>query len=228
MQFCKRFVLFCILILIARTGWSQEFKLLTPPILDLGRVPADTIVSGVIRFVNDGDKPLRIKKIQTSCGCTVVKPKKLVFAPKETGELPIQFDTRGYSGVTRKTITIYLEEGNPSRIRVVLQSYVIPKIEVEPRFLKFQNISVNMEPVEKTFEVRNNTKYGVKATIKVNSQKNITIEPSEVFLKPKSSQTILVSYKPLKKGRDDTAVLIEINSPFKIIKRIPVFINVIE
>ena len=41
------------------------------------------------RFRNDSDRPVRIRGVKSSCGCTVVKPEKDVYAPGESGVLPV-------------------------------------------------------------------------------------------------------------------------------------------
>lgn len=207
---------------------AQQLKLLTPPILDLGTVPSDTIAEGRIRFVNDGNEPMTIKKVQTSCGCTVANLSKLTYAPGEEGNLPVQFNTKGYSGMTRKTVTIYLEKGQPKSVRVVLQTKVTPKIEVEPEFVNFQHVKLNAGKIKKSFKVTNNTKHSVKIKIGTNKKSNFLVEPLEFSIDAGKKQIIHISYKPTKPGRDDSAVLLRVFEPFRKIKRVPVFVNVLK
>jgi hypothetical protein len=208
--------------------WSQEFKLLTPPILDLGEVPADTIASGKILFSNIGDKSLTIDRVQTSCGCTVVSLDKLTYLPGEEGELPVQFNTKGYSGLTRKTVTFFLKEGNPSSVRIVLQAKVTPQVEIIPQFINFQQVKFSDQVTKLSFEIKNNTDKVIEAAIGKNQKKSINVQPNVFSINPNSTQQVWVSFKPTKSGRDDSAVLVEIRQPFTMLKRIPVFVNVLE
>lgn len=206
--------------------WSQKLELLTPPILNLGTVPSDTIATGTIKFSNAGDKMMKIKKVQTSCGCTVAKLKKEVYEPGEAGEVQVQFNTRGYSGVVRKNITFYLEEGHPNSIRVIMQARVVPKIEVEPRFIDFQKITFSGSPVRRTCLVRNNMKKNlVVKKIKLNNS-YVKVSPGHFKLAPGESQVLDVSYKPHKVGRDDSLIILEIEAPPHMQTRIPIFVNV--
>ena len=41
------------------------------------------------RFRNTGDRPVTIFSTSASCGCTIPAPAKSVYAPGESGELPV-------------------------------------------------------------------------------------------------------------------------------------------
>ncbi|GAB4363877.1 MAG: DUF1573 domain-containing protein [Calditrichia bacterium] len=220
-------VVILIVLLLPLLLFSQELKLLTPSVLDLGTVPSDTVASGVIRFQNVGEKPLTISKVETSCGCTMAGMDKMTYDPGEEGQIRIDFNTKGYSGVVRKTATIHLEEGNPSRIRVVIQARVTPKIELEPRFIDFQQIALSQSVVAKSFLIRNNMKKElVIENLKVNND-HLLVEPKRFRIPPGGTQNVIVKYKPYKMGRDDTVILLEIKEPSEIQQRLPVFVNVL-
>jgi hypothetical protein len=217
-----------ILFLLPVSIFAQDFKLLTPAILNLGDVPSDTLALGEIRFMNNGSKPMSIKRVETSCGCTVANLDKLTYNPGEEGIIPVHFNTKGYSGLTRKTVTIYLEKGTPSSIRIVLQVKVTPKMEITPQFINFQQVNLNSKIIKRSFEIKNNTKSIIEATIGKIPQENIDIEPKKFSIQPNGIQKIDITYNPEKLGRDDSAVLVQVQQPFKMLKRIPVFVNVQE
>ena len=110
-----KFVITSLIILsFTLSGLSQELELLTPQVMDMGIVTQDSVVHSVIQFRNSGELPLKIKRVQTSCGCTAAELNQLDYQPGESGEIEIQFNTKGFSGVVRKYITISLEDGSPS------------------------------------------------------------------------------------------------------------------
>ncbi len=74
--------------------------------INFGDAEDNKIVDMEFKFVNAGDDTLIIKNVQSSCGCTVVKPEKNEYKPGEKGVLPVKFNTQGYSGTVTKTITI--------------------------------------------------------------------------------------------------------------------------
>jgi len=215
------------LIVLPGLVFSQDFKLLSPPIIDLGTVPSDTIVTGVIKFTNVGKAPIKIKKVKTSCGCTVAKLTKLTYQPGEVGEISIKFNTRGFSGMARKSITIFLEKGTPSSIRVILQTKVTPKIAIVPRYVDFRNISLNETVVRRSFTVKNNThKPVVLKSVKIDNP-NLAIEPEQFILPPDSSIKVWVDFNVQKVGRDDTVIVLGFSEPADMLIRVPVFVSVV-
>lgn len=223
----KRVAFLMIFLVLPALVFSQEFKLLSPPIIDLGTVPSDTIVSGVIKFTNVGKAPLKIKKVKTSCGCTVAKLTKLIYQPGEIGEITIKFNTRGFSGTARKNITVFLEKGSPSSVRVVLQAKVIPKIAIVPRYVDFRNINLSETVVRRSFTVKNNThKPIVLKSVKIDNP-NLAIEPDHFILPPDSSLKVWVDYNVQKVGRDDTVIVLGFAEPADMLIRVPVFVSVV-
>lgn len=76
------------------------------PSFDFGTITQGEAVQYVYKFTNTGDKPLIISKAKGSCGCTVpVWPKKPI-APGETGELKVEFNSKGKMGKQHKSITV--------------------------------------------------------------------------------------------------------------------------
>jgi hypothetical protein len=74
---------------------------------DFGRLKAGDVVTKVFKFTNTGDAPLIISNATSSCGCTVPDyPKDTPIAPGESGEMKVQFNSRGTSGQQNKVVRI--------------------------------------------------------------------------------------------------------------------------
>jgi mono/diheme cytochrome c family protein len=85
-----------------------------PPILhvdqpthNLGVVPTDSKVQHTFYLYNMGGKPLRIHKVDTSCGCTATQLPKQVLAPGDHVPLNVTLDTSIKLGDVKKTIQVY-------------------------------------------------------------------------------------------------------------------------
>ena len=104
MRISKNIIISAVLFILSVNLWSNNFKLLTPEVLDLGEISEDKISEGIIRFKNVGDTPMKIERVRASCGCTVVDLNKLEYSPGEEGEIRVQLNTKGFSGTTRKSI----------------------------------------------------------------------------------------------------------------------------
>ncbi|MCX6229164.1 MAG: DUF1573 domain-containing protein [Bacteroidia bacterium] len=55
---------------------------------------------------NKGKKPLIIRSITASCGCTTAKPSSNVLAPGSTTDLKVTFDSQGKLGIQNKVLTV--------------------------------------------------------------------------------------------------------------------------
>lgn len=84
------------------------------------------------RFRNDGNQPVRIRGVKSSCGCTVVKPEKDVYAPGESGVLPVSHKPKPGSVPRRYRIAVVTDEEGPSYdLSLVVLSE--PRLTVEGR-----------------------------------------------------------------------------------------------
>ena len=211
---------------ILYNGLTQEFKLLSSSILDLGTVLEDSIVTGEIRFINSGNLPMKIGRIQTSCGCTVAQLEKLEYEPNQEGEIKVQFNTKGYSGLSRKSVNIYIEEGTPSSVRVTLQTIVKQQLEIKPAYIDLQDITLKDSSCKRSLVITNNYNQALIVKNVKGNVKSLTIKPNQFVLTPDSSKTLDILYQPVNEGRHDGYIEIEIDKPVQKLKRIPVFVKV--
>ena len=70
-----------------------------------GKVASGEEMVHAFKFTNDGESPLIITDVQTSCGCTVPEWPKEPIAPGDGGEILVKFSST-FVGPTRKAITI--------------------------------------------------------------------------------------------------------------------------
>jgi len=73
---------------------------------DFGEITAGEKVIHTFIFKNTGDTPLIISNAKGSCGCTVPFWPKEPIAPGESGEIEVQFDSKGKKGKQSKRVTI--------------------------------------------------------------------------------------------------------------------------
>lgn len=77
----------------------------------------DTINQGDVveysfKFKNVGERPLAIKDVRGSCGCTIASYSFLDIAANEESEIKARFDSKGKKGPQFTTITVY-SNANP-------------------------------------------------------------------------------------------------------------------
>ncbi len=96
---------------------------------DFGKIKQGEVLTHVFVFQNVGDETLKIKRVQSSCGCTAALITKKEVAPGEKGEVKVTFNSRGFRGKVNKYI--YVETNDPAQSSKRLS--VSANIEVPPQ-----------------------------------------------------------------------------------------------
>jgi len=73
---------------------------------NFGTLKAGEIVSFSFIFENNGIKPLRIKKAETSCGCMTAKAEEIEIFPGEKSTVEVILNTSGGWGNLLKTVEV--------------------------------------------------------------------------------------------------------------------------
>ncbi len=73
---------------------------------DFGTIDEGEKVSHTYKFTNTGTEPLIIKDAKGSCGCTVPSWPKDPVLPGATGEMLVEFNSKGKAGSQNKRVTI--------------------------------------------------------------------------------------------------------------------------
>jgi len=96
---------------------------------NFGKIKQGKILTHIFVFKNEGDVPLNINKVSSSCGCAAVLVSKKKVDPGEKGELKVTFNTRGYAGKVTKYIYV---ESNDS-VQKKKQLDITAEIDVPPQ-----------------------------------------------------------------------------------------------
>ncbi|SDR81153.1 Protein of unknown function [Polaribacter sp. KT25b] len=94
-----------VLFLISFSINAQEFKF-EKETINYGKINKGADGERIFTFTNIGDQPIIIKRIQSSCGCTVPKKPEKPIMPGEKGEIKVSYDTKRVGGFS-KSITIF-------------------------------------------------------------------------------------------------------------------------
>lgn len=73
---------------------------------DFGTVKEGELVRHTYKFKNTGSEPLVISTAKGSCGCTVPKWPSEPIPPGGTGQIDVQFDSKGKPGKQTKRVTV--------------------------------------------------------------------------------------------------------------------------
>ena len=90
---------------------------------DFGKVKEGTKLRYPFKLKNTGDQPLLIAKTDVSCGCTVTDFSKAPILPGADGEITVQFNTSGKSGVQKKNIIVHTN-AQPEAVSISIEANV--------------------------------------------------------------------------------------------------------
>ena len=83
------------------------FALLDSASFDFGTIQEGAVVEHNFKFKNEGEYPLILSNISSSCGCTTPEWPKEPIGPNETSSIKVRFDSKNKVGPQVKTITVY-------------------------------------------------------------------------------------------------------------------------
>ncbi len=107
----------------------------------------DSVVEGAVivhefQIENNGDDMLKIKKIETSCGCTTAEYSAEI-EPQSTGRVVVRADTDGYGGAKfHQIITVHTDHPIFEKLVLEMVGQVEKFADVSPRSLMMKG-SVN-------------------------------------------------------------------------------------
>lgn len=95
---------------------------------DFGDIPQNKKATYEFEFTNAGKTDLKIRKIKSTCGCTVVQPKDKTLGPGESSSLKATFTPGNRKGIQNKIITIITNDPYQSVKRLYLKANVDPSL----------------------------------------------------------------------------------------------------
>ncbi len=130
------FILFLFVLTFASGCSMSKKSKLSPEVLknngqtdsyekDFGVVKEGENLKHSFLVLNDSDKVLKIKSVDSSCGCTVSEVDRKDVAPKESFTLNVEFKTKGYSGEVQQFVYLYTDNIENSLIRFIIKAKVV-------------------------------------------------------------------------------------------------------
>jgi uncharacterized protein (DUF58 family) len=110
----------------AQTGPQAEFD---TKLHNFGKVVEGEKPKHTFMVKNTGDKPLLIKRVRPSCGCTTPGWTREPIAPGEEGKITAQYNSSGRPGNFHKSITVYTNVGEGKSFRLSIKGVVKNKKE---------------------------------------------------------------------------------------------------
>jgi len=111
---------------------------------NFGNIPQMTRVSTVFYYTNKSDQVITIKKVHSSCGCTVPEISKKILQPNEFGKITVTFNSGQYSGTVGKTVRFEIEPNIANVFpMLMIRATVQPDVYLQPPSIFIPKIDKN-------------------------------------------------------------------------------------
>jgi hypothetical protein len=92
---------------------------------DFGKVKQGLKIAYTFKFENQGNMPLIISDVKTSCGCTAAVISEKTIEPGKSGSIKVEFDTKDKQGKNSKSITVISNDSKePQKIITIYADIV--------------------------------------------------------------------------------------------------------
>lgn len=202
---------FCLITFFGFSQGKLDFEMNS---YDFGEVEeTGGAVEYTFSFENTGDQPITITRVKASCGCTTPGWTKEEVLPGESGFVKAKYNPRNRPGKFRKSLKITSNVASENKT-LFISGFVRPKpktpeeeypivlgeLRVKYRSLNIGKITTE-KPIEKTFDVFNNTDSIVKLDYaKMSVPNHMTVSITSDFLNPKEEGKLKIVYDPVKKN----------------------------
>ncbi len=101
--------------------------------LELGEMPNGEIATREVAVRNDGDAPLVVAAVTTSCGCTTAALEPMTIAPGASGVLRVTFDSGAHGPDLRGPLMreVMLSSNDPTapEAKLTLAATILPPVQ---------------------------------------------------------------------------------------------------
>ncbi len=181
--------------------------------VNLGDMYSGQIRTGHITLHNIGTQPLKILRVQPSCGCTTVRQPKSELQPNETDEVEVSFNSSLYRGPIEKYVNI--ETNDPLSQYVTVKLIGVVSDELDPlsgsHSVWMGNIAVGKK-LEQPFAFRNLSGRTISILKITSSSPSIIAESEQKKVAPNDTLKLRLSAVPDKVGYETSTLSILTNS----------------
>ncbi len=110
---------------------------------DFGKVSAGAPVRCEFIFTNTGNQTLEVTDVRPQCGCTHAGEWTRRVEPGQTGKVPLQLNTAGFSGQIVKIIPVTCNDPSQPTVSLQLKCTIWKAVDVTPTYVLFNNIAAD-------------------------------------------------------------------------------------
>lgn len=120
-----------------------------------GNVTQGVKATHLFAFKNEGTVPLKISRVQTSCGCTAAVAGKNELAPQESSDIEVTFNSAGRSGQFKKSVQVYSNDPQSPKYELMIDGTIETLFTLEPPVINLGVIKMG-QPIEREVIIKTN------------------------------------------------------------------------
>lgn len=124
--------IFFLLVFSAVQGYSQAKINLNRTSFDMGTIYEGEIKTIRLVVSNRGSDPLKVYRIETSCGCTSAKSSVPTIDPGMADTVMISFNSMGFGGKVTKSVAVQSNDPASPYIEATFTGIVVREIQIVP------------------------------------------------------------------------------------------------
>jgi hypothetical protein len=113
---------------------------------DFGEVEEGSELEHVFRYTNEGDAPLIVDKVLSSCGCTGAVVAGTEVPPGGQGQIRATFRTSGLQGTVKKALLVTSNDPERKSVRISFKGRVVSEVMVDPWYLNWGEVPRSQPP----------------------------------------------------------------------------------
>jgi hypothetical protein len=203
-------ILTTLLMPLNRPALAQPKLVVDSLSVDWGTFYAGTLKISNLALKNAGTDTLKILHVQTSCGCTTVKPSKPMLLPGESDTLVVQFNSVGYRGDVKKYVDI--ETNDPASPAVSVKFYGTIRSILEPTtfstYIWLGGIPIGKE-FTKSFTLRNTSDHPVTVKAEDMHSEELSFKTKQRTIMPADSATFTFTVTPQRTGLESQRIVLK-------------------
>jgi hypothetical protein len=155
---------------------------------DFGDVQVGDVIQTQVRVINNGDAPLVIDEVRTSCGCAKAVSQGKEVPPGQETVIDVSYDSVGLSpGRKTQSVLIHTNDGKKSVTKFQVFATVIHPIVIEPTNLIARRPNFQ-ERISLPMRAANNSPQAVTLVVSAveGAISNASLQPEKVVVQPSS------------------------------------------
>ena len=119
---------------------------------DFGTVAVAAKTEFSFPIENQSNRPIHIRTVRASCGCTTPIIESNTIAPNETSYIRARFNTDTFKGKRGANLTVVIDRPVYTEVRLRVDGYIRSDMVFHPGAVEFEGVNANV-PVTKTVKV---------------------------------------------------------------------------